>query len=74
MRRPKDAEDCVTLPIRWTVERAFAWLGRCRRLRVDREKSVSSSESFIKLATIQIMLKRIRSSDAEPEFHLRIAA
>ena len=26
------------LPIRWTVERTFAWLTRCRRLSLDREK------------------------------------
>src|SRR5882757_2022086 len=49
VRRPKDAEGWVLLPIRWTVERTFAWLGRCRRLSVDREKSICSSEAFIKL-------------------------
>ena len=74
VRRPKDAEGWVTLPIRWTVERTFAWLGKCRRLTVDREKSVLSSESFVKLAMIQLMLKRLRPSDAEPEFHYRTAA
>src|SRR5438067_2223692 len=74
VRRPKDAEGWVLLPIRWTVERTFAWLGRCRRLSKDREKSVLSSESFIKLAMIQLMLHRLRPSDAEPEFHYREAA
>jgi putative transposase len=74
VRRPKDAEGWVRLPIRWTVERTFAWLGQCRRLTVDREKSVLSSESMVKLAMIQLMLKRLRPSDAEPEFHYRIAA
>ena len=74
VRRPKDAEGWVTLPIRWTVERTFAWFGKCRRLTVDREKSVLSSESFVKLAMIQLMLKRLRPSDAEPEFHYRTAA
>src|SRR5512138_2164316 len=29
VRRPKDAEGWVVLPIRWTAERTFAWLGRC---------------------------------------------
>ena len=74
VRRPKDAEGWVRLPIRWTVERTFAWLGKCRRLTVDREKSVLSSESMVKLAMIQLMLKRLRPSDAEPEFHYRTAA
>jgi putative transposase len=52
VRRPEDSQGWVKLPIRWTVERTFAWLGRCRRLSKDREKSVLSSESFIKLARI----------------------
>jgi putative transposase len=54
---------------RWVVERTFAWLGRCRRLSKDREKSVLSSESFIKLAMIQSMLHRLRPSDVDAEFH-----
>ena len=69
VRRPKDAEVRVKLPIRWTVERTFAWSGRCRRLSKDREKSVLSSESFIKLAMIQLMLNRLEPSGANPEFH-----
>lgn len=74
VRRPKDAEGWVRLPIRWTVERTFAWLGKCRRLNVDREKSVLSSESMVKLAMIHLMVKRLRASDAEPEFHYRSVA
>ena len=68
IRRPKGAEGWVKLPIRWTVERTFAWLGRCRRLSKDREKSALSSESFIKLAMIQLMLHRLEPSGAEAEF------
>src|SRR5262249_53363606 len=74
VRRPKDAEGWVTLPIRWTVERTFAWLGRCRRLIKDHEKSPLSSESFIKLAMIQLMPPRLRPSESEPEFHYRNVA
>ena len=39
VQRPKDAVGWVLLPIRWTVERTFAWLGRCRRLSKDRERA-----------------------------------
>ena len=53
---------------RWVVERTFAWLGRCRRLSKDREKSVLSSESFLKLAMIQLMLHRLEPSDVDAEF------
>jgi transposase len=74
VRRPKDAEGWVALPIRWTVERTFAWLVRCRRLIKDHEKSVQSSESDIKLAMIQLMAHRLRPSDNEPEFHYRSVA
>src|SRR5829696_5373721 len=68
IRRPADKEGWVKLPIRWTVERTFAWLGRCRRLSKDREKSVLSSESFVKLAMIQLMLHRLEPSGADAEF------
>src|SRR4051812_12831147 len=74
VRRPKGSKGWVKLPIRWTVERTFAWLGRCRRLSKDREKSVLSSESFIKLAMIQLMFHRLRPSDVDADFHYRDAA
>src|SRR3954447_20010835 len=74
VRRPKGSEGWVKLPIRWTVERTFAWLGRCRRLSKDREKSVLSSESFIKLAMIQLMLHRLQPDETDAEFHYREVA
>ena len=36
--RPADAEGFKPLPIRWVVERTFAWIGRCRRSSKDYEK------------------------------------
>jgi putative transposase len=74
IRRPEGTKGWVKLPIRWTVERTFAWLGRCRRLSKDREKSVRSSESFVKLAMIQLMLHRLQPSGEDAEFHYRKAA
>src|SRR5215218_5017411 len=68
IRRPADKEGWVKLPIRWTVERTFAWLGLCRRLSKDREKSVLSSESFIKLAMIQLMVHRLKPSGVDADF------
>ena len=63
VRRPEGTKGWVKLPIRWTVERTFAWLGKCRRLSKDREKSVRSSEAFIKLAMIHLMLNRLEPKD-----------
>ena len=74
VQRPKDAVGWVLLPIRWTVERTFAWLGRCRRLSKDREKSVRSSEAFVKLAMIHLMLNRLATKETDAEFHYRKAA
>ena len=71
---PKGTKGWVKLPIRWTVERTFAWLGKCRRLSKDREKSVLSSEAFVKLAMIHLMLNRLEPKDTDAEFHYRPAA
>ena len=74
VRRPPGSEGWIRLPMRWTVERTFAWLGRCRRLSKDWERTVTSAEAFIKLAMIQLMLNRLEPKDIEAEFRYRIAA
>lgn len=74
VRRPDGSKGWVKLPLRWTVERTFAWLGRCRRLSKDRERSVVSSEAFVKLAMIHLMLNRLEPKYADAEFHYRKAA
>jgi putative transposase len=73
VRRPEGSEGWVKLPIRWTVERTFAWLGKCRRLSKDREKTVRSSEAFIKLAMIQLMLNRLEPKETKAKFQYRAA-
>jgi putative transposase len=50
----------VPLPIRWVVERTFAWLGRYRRLSKDYEHLPESSASVVKIAAIHHMLRRLR--------------
>jgi putative transposase len=74
VRRPQGAKGWVQLPIRWTVERTFAWLIKCRRLSVDREKSTRSAEAMIRLAMIHLMLNRLCPKDHQQEFRYRRAA
>jgi putative transposase len=74
VRRPKGAKGWVRLPIRWTVERTFAWLMKCRRLSVDREKSTRSAEAMVRLAMIHLMLNRLCPKETESEFTYRKAA
>jgi putative transposase len=74
VRRPDGQKGWVDLPLRWTVERTFAWLGRCRRLSKDREKTVLSSEAFVKLAMIHLMLNRLKPKATDSEFRYRAAA
>jgi putative transposase len=47
------------IPLRWRVERTFAWLGRSRRLSKDYEGTTASSEAFIKLAMVHLMARRL---------------
>ena len=48
-------------PIRWIVERTFAWFNQARRLFKDVEKTVESSKAMIYLAMIRLMLRRLAS-------------
>jgi len=50
----------VVQPKRWIVERTFAWLGRSRRLSREYERTTASSEAFVKLAMIHLMVRRLR--------------
>jgi putative transposase len=49
----------VVLPRRWVVERTFAWLGRNRSLSKEYEALPDSSEAWIYLAMLHLMLKRL---------------
>jgi putative transposase len=57
--RPLGVEGYVHLPKRWVVERTFGWLGRYRRLSKDYEANPRSSETWIYLARINHMSRRM---------------
>lgn len=61
-KRPADQKGFVPLPIRWVVERTFAWLGRYRRLSKDYERLTQNSEGMVYLASINRFLRRLALS------------
>jgi len=58
-RRSADTEGFVVLPHRWIVERTLGWLMRNRRLSKDYERLVQTSETFIEVAMIRQILRRL---------------
>jgi putative transposase len=57
--RPEQTQGFVLLKKRWVVERTFGWLMGCRRLVRDYELLPETSETFIYLAMIRVMLRRL---------------
>jgi putative transposase len=57
--RPEGQKGFVVQAHRWVVERTFAWITRCRRLSMDYEVLPASSEAWIYLAMIRLMLRRL---------------
>jgi putative transposase len=59
IKRSDTAKGFEVLPRRWVVERTFAWLGRCRRLAKDWERSIESSTAWANIASIRMLTRRI---------------
>lgn len=49
----------VVLPKRWIVERTFAWFGQSRRLSKDYEALCETTETWILIAMIYLMARRL---------------
>ena len=59
VQRPLEKKGFVHLPKPWVVERTFGWLNWCRRLSKDYQRLPETSETFIYIAMIRIMLRRL---------------
>ena len=59
VKRSDQAKGFKILPKRWVVQRTFAWLGRCRRLAKDFENLTRIALTFVKLASIRFMMRRL---------------
>ena len=69
VRRPNRATGFVVIARRWVVERTFAWLGRCRRLAKDWERTIASSHAWLLLAAIRRVTRYIaRKAKTTREF------
>ena len=57
--RNSDSSAFEVIHRRWVVERSIAWTCRNRRLAKDYERKVQTSECWLKVAMIRLMLKRL---------------
>jgi putative transposase len=64
VKKKKTGKGFQVLPLRWIVERTFAWLGRFRRLSKDYERKPTSSASHVYVASSRLMLRRICKNKA----------
>lgn len=62
VKRSDDAKGFKVLARRWVVERSLAWLTRCRRLSRDFEVLPETTEAWVYLANIRLMLRRLEPS------------
>jgi len=65
VRRPPGVTGFVVIARRWVVERTFAWLGRCRRLAKDWERSIESADAWTLIAAIRVTSRRIARKTAQ---------
>jgi putative transposase len=56
------------------VERTFAWIGRHRRMSTDDEFLTATSEAWVDLSRVRLMLKRLAHEQVQPPFQYRRVA
>ena len=59
VKNPKGVKEFTVLYRRWVVEQTFSWMGRCRRLVKDFERTVGSSRAWSKLAACRFLMRRV---------------
>ena len=62
VKRSEMAKSFVLLPRRWVVERTLAWLNRNRRLAKDYEASIASAETWLFIANVKLLTRRLARS------------
>ena len=59
IKRSDTAKGFELLPRRWVVERTIAWLNRNRRLAKDFEASIESATSWLYIASVKLLGRRL---------------
>ena len=59
VRRSDLAKGFVLLPRRWVVARTLAWLNRNRRLAKDVERTIESAVTWLYIASVKLMSRRL---------------
>jgi putative transposase len=59
VKRMADTVGFEVLPRRWVVERTLAWLNRNRRLAKDFEASIASAQTWLYVASVQLLVRRM---------------
>jgi transposase len=59
VKRSDAASGFQVLPERWIGERSIAWLNRCRRLAKVWKNLNLSALSFLRLASIRLMIRKL---------------
>lgn len=72
--RDPEKKGFAVLANRWVVERTFAWLGRYRRNSKDYERRTDSSESMIRVSSLNLMLRRLAPKKSTNKYNYRVMA
>jgi transposase len=64
VRRAMAVSGFEVLPRRWVVERTIAWLNRNRRLAKDFEACVESALSWLMIASVKLLSRRLARAQA----------
>ncbi len=57
--RPPEQRGFVVQPKRWVVERTFGWFNRSRQLSKDDDVYAETTEQWVYLASIQVIMRRL---------------
>ena len=71
VRKDPNQEGFIVQARRWVVERSLGWYSRNRRLSKDYEHLCEVSETMVYIASIQVMLKRLRPDTRIEKPYLR---